>query len=140
MLFRPDGARPLVFRWIIPDSWRARMKERKMQIEVYEAAAAVVAVHTFAPYIAASDVFFFVDNTGAQAALTHGVGGADDVNAIASAFWTQAAAEDLGIWVERVDSESNPADLPSRGLHCDFLAQLGARDLPIVRPTISYFA
>ena len=87
-----------------------------MQIEVYEAAAAVVAVHTFAPYIAASDVFFFVDNTGAQAALTHGVGGADDVNAIASAFWTQAAAEDLGICVERVDSESNPADLPPRGL------------------------
>ena len=44
------------------------------------------------------------------------VGGEDDVNAIASAFWTQAAAEDLGIWVERVESESNPADLPPRGL------------------------
>ena len=140
MLFRSDGARPLVFRWMIPESWRARMKERKTQIEVYEAAAAVVAVHTFAPYIAESDVFLFVDNTGAQAALTHGVGGEDDVNAIASAFWTQAAAEDLGICVERVDSESNPADLPSRGLYSDFLAQLGARDLPTVRPAIPYFA
>ena len=147
VLFRQGHARPLFFRWRVPQSWHARMKPRKTQIEVYEAIATVVALYTFAPYVEGSDLWLFVDNTGAQAAITKGVGGEDDVNAIASAFWTQAAAEDLGIWVERVDSESNPADLPSRDppdtpfgvTSCDFLTELGAQQLQAVPPAMPFF-
>ena len=147
VLFRQGHARPLFFRWRVPQSWHARMKPRKTQIEVYEAIATVVALYTFAPYVEGSDLWLFVDNTGAQAAITKGVGGEDDVNAIASAFWTQAAAEDLGIWVERVDSESNPADVPSRDTpdtpfgvtSCDFLTELGAQQLQAVPPAMPFF-
>ena len=46
--------------------------------------------------------------------LPRGVGREADVSALAAAFWEEAAARDIGIWVERVDSGSNWADGPTR--------------------------
>ena len=57
---------------------------------------------------------FFVDNTQAQGVLTNGFGSDSDINAVVASFWEKAAEFDIGVWFERVDTDANWADGPSR--------------------------
>ena len=79
----------------------------------------------------------FVDNTGAQAVATNGFASTLDCAVIASLIWSQVAVLDAAFWVERVDSESNIADCPTRmgDPACRLLlAGLCCREVPAVFP------
>ena len=59
-------------------------------------------------------MLLFIDNSEAQAAIVNGSAKNHVVNEIAAEIWNFCALYDIGLWVERVRSKSNIADLPSR--------------------------
>ena len=56
----------------------------------------------------------FSDNSGAEKATAKGSPRAFDHNALIHEIWTHAVAHDIKLWVERVPSEFNISDSPSR--------------------------
>ena len=142
VLFREGRTRPLFFRWKVPKSWDDWLEPRKTQIGVYEAATAPVALASFAEYIRDSDIVLFIDNIGAQGALSSGYGETEDICTICETFWELAAEINCGVWMERVDSKSNIADGPSRdpastpfgSTRCKDLASLDPIQLSFIDP------
>lgn len=66
------------------------------------------------------EVVLFVDNTVAQGCLCRGSGRrggkwSDALSKEAHKFWLFVARSGLFVWLERVESSSNPSDMPSRG-------------------------
>ena len=54
------------------------------------------------------------DNTGSQHCAAKGTAKAWDHTCIVHAIWLQAARLHMELWVDRVPTEENIADLPSR--------------------------
>ena len=54
------------------------------------------------------------DNTGAEGSLRKGVGAKDELNSAIHQFWVVAAREKFGVYIDRVPTEVNIADGPSR--------------------------
>ena len=76
------------------------------------------------------DVLIFSDNTAAEAILKKGCANAADHRALAHAFWSVIWALDMRVVIERVPTELNIADLPSREEYA-LLAKLVMSSKPI---------
>ena len=84
------------------------------QIMAQEQMAVLLALRTFRKQVAGKMVRVWTDNTGAEHALRNGTARAADHNAIVAATWKAALAFGCSLWVERVPTDENIADLPSR--------------------------
>ena len=71
-------------------------------------------------------VIVFVDNDAARHAIIRGASPSDPSAILVSMFWANETSLGSFSWVERVPTQSNPADGPSR-LRFDEAKQLGAR-------------
>ena len=67
-------------------------------------------------------VLIFVDNDAAAQVLTKGGSNHPLINQLVGSFWSMVSQDSMSVWIERVCSESNPADAPSRdrGPELDF--------------------
>ncbi|CAE7221591.1 unnamed protein product [Symbiodinium sp. CCMP2592] len=81
-----------------------------------ETLAAVLGA-TLIPNLRHCDIVLFVDNEASLAALIRGQSDCPFVQSLLSRLFQAEEERDLAIWFERVRSESNPADAPSRGDH-----------------------
>ena len=88
-------------------------------------AALFKGISTFADEISGQNVVIYSDNTGAEAATRKGVTKNFDQNALVHTMWKCFAQLNTGVWVERVPTEENLADLPSRECYA-LLEKLGA--------------
>ena len=87
---------------------------RKQQIGQLEALVPYVAMLNHPELLAGCDVLWGVDNTSAEAGLIRGYSSkADTANLIAATHIVMARRDIRAFWFH-VDSESNPADGPSR--------------------------
>ena len=75
--------------------------------------AVVLALLSFAPWFRGARLRIWVDNTCAEKMLFRGSGRAPDHNR-AHFVWTWALEQWCSLWLERVPSEDNLADEPSR--------------------------
>ena len=82
-------------------------------------------VSTWADLLEGRDLVIWSDNSGAEAATRSGSTKQFDHNCIIHCIWLVAAKFGLSLFVERVPSELNIADLPSREEH-DTLRAMGA--------------
>jgi hypothetical protein len=96
------------------------------QIMGLELLAVLVGIFTFMRGFAGKLVRVWEDNAGAEGSLAKGSSKEIDHNAIVHAAWLLAAENDFGLWFERVSSERNIADLPSREDY-RMLREIGAR-------------
>ena len=104
----------------------ANLLQRKdSQIMALESIAIALGMSTFAPELHKRKVIVFSDNTAAEAATRRGTAKAWDHCAIVHQVWTQAVMNRTHLWIERVDSESNISDCPSR-MRYTLLEELGA--------------
>ena len=71
-------------------------------------------------------VIFFVDNEAARFALIKGVSGKSSMQVLTSLFHELDLSSPCFHWIERVPSQSNPADLPTRGKTQELLKMTGA--------------
>ena len=104
-------------------SWFASRSDS--QIMGLEILAVIVALSTFWPFIVGRTVLLFVDNTGGELAILRGSAKSADHNSLVHGIWSAALIGKVGLWVERVATDDNLSDLPSRE---DFglLQQIGA--------------
>ena len=119
MLYGKGG---LLLRWF--SEWPANVAEinkdnKKGLIFELELAAVLMGLATLCASIRNADVIVFCDNEAVVGAL---VSGRSDIPIAAN--WLEnifsiEEKQDLCLWFERVPSESNPADEPSRGITKD---------------------
>ena len=104
-----------------------------------ELLAIALGVSTFAKQLAGGTVVVFSDNTGAERATARGSAAAWDYSAVVHCLWRFAAEHGFGMWLERVGTKDNIADLPSREDY-GLLRAIGARrvearlDVSFIRP------
>ena len=112
-LFR-RGARPLQFGSSVSGSLVERWLPRKSQIVMVELLAVVVALETFRELLKDAWILLFVDSEPVQGALVKGYSAKEDLCELVGVFWRIALNLKVCIYVDRVPTDSNPADAPSR--------------------------
>ena len=90
-----------------------------------EVLAIAVGLSTFAHLLQNKKVVVFSDNTGAESATQKGRTKSWDHCLLVHEIWTHALCNHSHIWVERVPTKDNLADLPSREQY-DLVKKLGA--------------
>ena len=71
--------------------------------------------HQLADRLKGRRVIYWIDNESARFALIKGTSGVDSMNILSSVFHAADLERPSISWFERVPSQSNPADGPSRG-------------------------
>ena len=107
----------------------AGWKKRIQQIFPAEAVALVIATWALHVHLRGSDVTWFIDNEAAAAAGIRGASGEPDVTAIVQAahlLWLNLGTR---VWIEWIDSASNPSDGLSRAGLLDPWTQAQGWDL-----------
>jgi hypothetical protein len=79
-----------------------------------EMLAPVVALSTFADRLVGADIFLFIDSESVEAALIKGYSSRSDMCEIITLFWDLALKLKARIFIDRVSTDANPADWPSR--------------------------
>ena len=95
------------------------------QIMSLEMMAILFALTTFRTKLANRRVILFSDNTGAEKSAVKGSAQASDHNEIVHEIWTYAFEHGIKLWIERVPSEDNISDCPSRQEY-ELMTALGA--------------
>lgn len=101
-------------------------KRKDSQIMALESIAIALGLCTFAPELHKRKVVVYSDNTAAEAAAKKGSARSWDHAQIVHQVWKVAAANQCAVWIERVESKKNLADLPSRCSY-ELMERLGAK-------------
>ena len=80
-------------------------------LELFTAVAALCALREKARDAA---VLIFVDNDAAAQVLSKGGSNHPLINQLVGSFWSMVSQDSMSVWIERLCSESDPADAPSR--------------------------
>ena len=112
------GLRPRQFGMRVDDQLISQWLPRKSQIAMIEMFAVVVALETFQDLITdswiPSWILLFVDSEPVQGALVKGYSAKEDMCELTSVFWKLALAIRVQSYIDRVSTDANPADPPSR--------------------------
>ena len=111
--------------WSVPASIIEKWIPKKNHMSQLEILAAPLALQTWRDKLLRRDVILFIDNEGACSNLVKGYSPQTDSSAIVGQFWLMACSLELNVYVDRVESKSNPSDGPSR-LDCSTLTSMGS--------------
>ena len=78
--------------------------------------ALVMSVYRFRATLRNRAITIYTDNNAALAALINGDSSPTAAFALVAVFWFLAASYNIAIWLERVETKRNIADLPTRGV------------------------
>ena len=92
------------------DTWIVR----KNQIAMVELFAPVLALESFKEQLRGKNVLLFVDSEAVEGALVKGYSSREDISELVGTFWEMAASLECTIYIDRVSTDGNPADGPSR--------------------------
>ena len=116
--FDPASGARLVCGGTIPpylvDHWR--VDSPKQAIAQCEAFAVVLSRYVLSSWVTSRRCIFFVDNEGAREVLIKGSSRSRTLLSISALFFELEDRDHAITWLERVPSDSNVADAPSRGL------------------------
>jgi uncharacterized membrane protein len=116
VLWVPELGKKLAFAVEVPMAVQRMLNKRKKQIFMLEVLGPIIALATFLPYIKGRELFTFVDNNPATAAVGKGYSNSADATRAVSWFWLFCAKHKIAPWVLRVCSAANPSDSVSRFL------------------------
>ena len=108
------GCQPLQFGCEVPQSLIDRWLPRKSQIAMVEMFATLVALETFREQISDSSPLLFVDSESVQGALVKGYSAREDLCELVGSFWKLALDVKVNLYIDRISTDANPADPPSR--------------------------
>ena len=87
---------------------------RKTQIGMIELVAPLMALEALGKRVDGCRIIVLVDSEAAEGALARGYSGVEDVCALAGLFWRQCVARGIAPYIDRVPTDGNPSDGPSR--------------------------
>jgi hypothetical protein len=76
--------------------------------------ATILALETFAERVCGADIILLIDSEAVEGSLVKGYSSKDDLCKIISLFWNLAFQLRARIFIDRVSTDANPADWPSR--------------------------
>ena len=130
--------RNIVFSGVVPqrlvDHWLASVGQQiTCQAEMY---AALVVRWYIAQHFQGRQAIFWIDNDAARLSLIKTVSASPELLVMSQCFHSYSESDNISCWFERVPSESNIADGPSRGspqeaLHLIGGQLLGDLNLPV---------
>ena len=98
-----------------PAEWRQWFVERKdKQIFGLETLAVVLGMESFREQLRGKHVTIYTDNVGVQGALTRGSTKEPDHNEMVHLIWRRITCDQVGVWFDRVPTDDNIADGPTR--------------------------
>ena len=108
------GCRPLQFGARVPLDLIQKWLPRKSQIAMVEMFAVVVALETFKEQLRGAWSLLFVDSEPVLGALVKGYSAREDMCELTGFFWKQALNLMCYLYLDRISTDANPADPPSR--------------------------
>ena len=105
---------PIQFTAAVPIGVKNQWLDRKTQIVPVEMLGPIVAISTFTDRLFFCDVLLFVDSEAVEAALVKGYSGKSDLCDLIKIFWDLVFKLRMRIFIDRVATDANPADWPSR--------------------------
>ena len=106
---------PLQGLMVVPDEVITKWLPRKNQICMIELLATVAALWTFRHYVRDKFVLLLIDSEVVEAALIKGYSSREDVCELVGVFWELALQLKVQVYIDRVPTDANPSDGPSRG-------------------------
>ena len=103
------------FELVVPSDVIDLWIPRKNQIAMVELFAPIVVNETFPDRLEGAKALLLVDSEPVEGALVKGYSSKEDVCELAGVFWSQACSLRVAFYIDRVPTDGNPADLPSRG-------------------------
>ena len=105
---------PVQFTAVVPQKVKAQWLDRKTQIVPVEMLAPIIALSTFESRLVGCDVLLFVDSEAVEAALVKGYSSKSDLCDLIKIFWDLVFKLRIRVFIDRVATDANPADWPSR--------------------------
>ena len=99
---------------VLPENIWETWSERKHQIYPAEAVVLLIATHALHQHLRNRDVIWFIDNEAAAAACIRGNSKLPEVEVAIQAAHLMWLHLGCRVWIEWIDSKSNPADGLSR--------------------------
>ena len=129
----------IVFTDVAPPEPLLRLfrERRDNQIGGLEVLSIALGLATFEPLLSGRCVNIFSDNTGSEWAVRSGAAKQFDHTCLVHSIWRMALGANCNMHVQRVASEDNIADLPSRESY-SLLYRLGAEWIPPVMDVASF--
>ena len=106
---------PLQLTALVPQTLKKKWLERATQIVPVEMVAPIVALWTFADRVKGADVILLIDSEAVEGALIKGYSSKSDLCGLVSIFWDVSLEFQARIFIDRISTDANPADWPSRG-------------------------
>ena len=106
--------KPAQAKEIIPQSTIDRWIPRKTQIVMIELIAPILALWTLKDYVKEKTILLFVDSEAVEGALIKGYAARSDVCMLVGVFWQLALSLKCLIYIDRIPTDSNCSDGPSR--------------------------
>ena len=114
VLFDRRALRPVQFTSVVPEQVKRKFLARRTQIIPVELVAPIVALETFKDLVRGSDLLLFIDSEVVEAALVKGYSSREDLCSLISVFWNLVLELRVRVFIDRVATDANPADWPSR--------------------------
>ena len=106
---------PIQFTAIVPTDLKSSWLDRKTQIVPVEMLAPIVSLWTFRDRAVNADLILLIDSEAVEGALIKGYSSKTDVSKLVSVFWELALDLKVRTYIDRISTDANPADWPSRG-------------------------
>lgn len=114
VLFDRRLCHPLQFSEVVPKAVKDCWLARQTQIVPVEMIAPIVALTTFEHRLFRADLLVFTDSEVVEAALVKGYSAKEDLCLLISVFWDLICKLQIRVFIDRVATDANPADAPSR--------------------------
>ena len=114
VLFDRRALKPVQLTAVVPERVKRRWLKRQTQIIPVEMVAPIVALETFEDQLFRADLFIFIDSEVVEAALVKGYSSREDLCELVTVFWDLVLKLQLRVFIDRVATDANPADWPSR--------------------------
>jgi hypothetical protein len=109
----------------VPPEVMAEWIPRTNQIAMVELIAPVLVAEVMGERLRGKKVLIFVDSEPVEGALVKGYSALEDMSELTGMFWERIAELKALVYICRVPTDSNPADLPSRKVKESRYATLG---------------
>ena len=114
VLFDRRMTHPVQFTARVPERLKQRWLARRTQIIPVEMLAPILALETFSDRLFRADLLLFIDSEVVESALVKGYSSREDLCLLVSVFWDLVLQLQCKVFIDRVATDANPADHPSR--------------------------
>ncbi|CAE7374222.1 unnamed protein product, partial [Symbiodinium necroappetens] len=114
VMFDRRAQAPKQLAEVIPRVISEKWIPRKTQIVPIEMIAPILEIETFRDHLRNKDVLLLIDSEAVEAALVKGYSSKEDLCELVEIFWELALEYRINFFIDRVSTDANPADWPSR--------------------------